>query len=175
MYNSTPPSSRTALRTLIIVFLTLVGVLIYAYGWKTTDISLEEVQAPIRKASLKRALTELLSPNIFTRARKEESLLTSFWVGCPQDGQTGESPVSTSGQPYVVFTPPCADPDEVVTVEGFHFHPDGVAALRLLKALTQKLRPEKHLLTSTRTVTSKYISRFPGGEDCRGAIKRSKY
>jgi hypothetical protein len=85
MNNDNPPSASRALRTLLIVIAVVVGIVIYAYGWQTTDISLEEVQDETRQSSVQRALRELFSPDIFTRDRETKSLMVNFANGCPDD------------------------------------------------------------------------------------------
>jgi hypothetical protein len=138
MENNTPPSSRLALRTLLIVLGIAVGVIVYAYAWNTTQISLDVVQDPTRQASVKRALSELFRPNIFDRDAKREVLQVPFQIGCPP-GETVEQPSHSGDSPYVIFTPPCADVDGIVTVEGFNFPPDGIAGLRLVRTEGQNL------------------------------------
>jgi phosphonate ABC transporter permease subunit PhnE len=122
--------ARSALRTVLIVLAVVVGVVVYAYGWNTTDISLDEIQDQTRKESVRRALRELLSPDIFDRDRDEASFYAQFQVGCPEAGATIEQP-EQGDDAYVVFSPSCADQDEIVTVEGYNFPDNAIAMLRL--------------------------------------------
>jgi phosphonate ABC transporter permease subunit PhnE len=138
MENNTPPSSRLAVRTLLIVLGVAVGVIVYAYAWNTTEISLDPIQDPTRQSSVTRALSELFRPNIFDRDAKREVLQVPFQIGCPA-GETAEQPAHSGDGPYVIFTPPCANVDEIITVEGFNFPPDGLAGLRLVRAEGQNL------------------------------------
>ena len=85
--NNNGPSTRSALRTLLTVLAIAVGVIIYAYGWNTTEISLEEVKDETRQESVQRAMRELLSPDLFTRDREEKTFSTTFQIGCPEDGE----------------------------------------------------------------------------------------
>jgi len=82
--NNNPPSSRSALRQLLIVLVVLVGVAFYAYGWNTTDISLDEVQDETRQSSVQRAMRELLSPDIFTRIAHKDRYLSNFGLAVRQ-------------------------------------------------------------------------------------------
>lgn len=136
--NNNTPSANRALRTLLIMLAIVIGIVIYAYGWQATDISLEEVQDETRQASVSRALRELFSPDIFTRDRERKSLFVDFAIGCPEDSGATEQPTSDD-EPYVIFTPPCADVDEIVRAEGFNFPADGIAALRLIRESGQNL------------------------------------
>jgi len=132
MFDNNPPSSRFALRTLLILIAVLVGLVIYAYGWNTTDISLDEVQDPTRQQSVKRAMTELLSPNIFDRDRTNEEFLTDFKIGCSET-EPAQEDTPTEDDTYVVFTPSCAETNEIITVEGFNFHPSAIGGVRVIR------------------------------------------
>ncbi|MCZ7544376.1 MAG: hypothetical protein M5R40_12975 [Anaerolineae bacterium] len=104
MTNKVPRSSRSALRRLLLVLGIVIGVVIYAYGWTTTDISLDEVQDPVRQASVQRAMRELLSPDLFTRDRENRSFFVEFAIGCPE-GDLPEGRADTGDEAYVIFTP----------------------------------------------------------------------
>ncbi len=144
--NTRTPSSRRALRTLLTVLALAVGIVIYAYGWNTTEISLDEVKDEVRQASVQRAMRELLSPNIFTRDREDRNYTVTFQIGCPTGGQP-DGRAETGEGPYIVFTPPCADVDEVITAEGFNFPADAIARIQLVSATGQKM-PFKLATTS---------------------------
>jgi phosphonate ABC transporter permease subunit PhnE len=132
------PSSRTALWRLIYILLIVLGFGIYAYGWNTTDISLEEVQDPKRQSSVQRAMRELLSPDLFTRDRTIESFFVEFQIGCPE-GELPAGRVETNGDAYVIFDPPCADSDEIVNVKGYNFPEKGIARIQLSQESGQTL------------------------------------
>jgi phosphonate ABC transporter permease subunit PhnE len=138
--NNNPPSSRSALRRLLLVLAVLAGVAFYAYGWNTTHISLNEVQDPTRQASVQRAMRELLSPDIFTRNNVQRSLFVEFPIGCPAGEQPeGRVPVQGSDQAYVIFTPPCADTEAVINVKGYNFPADAIARIQLYREGEQSL------------------------------------
>ncbi len=123
-------SSRAALRRLLIVVGVVVGVFIYAYGWRVTDISLEETQDPIRQDSLQRALRELLSPDIFDQDRESDFVDANFQFECLENGQPVEQPPREADDPYIVLTPDCGVRGDMVTVEGFNFKPNVDAFIR---------------------------------------------
>lgn len=137
--NSTPPSSRGALRRLLIVLLIVAGVAIYAYGWNATDISLEEVQDPVRQASVSRALRELLSPDLFARDRTRETYEAPFTIGCPEGASREPRRDDLEGDAYVILTPGCADQDEVITIEGFHLPANAIASVYIRRESGQTL------------------------------------
>jgi phosphonate ABC transporter permease subunit PhnE len=133
-------SSRTALRTLLVILGIVVGVVLYAYGWNVTEISLDEVQDPTRQASVSRAMRELLSPDIFTRDRDTESIFVPFQIGCPAgDDQPDSRANAEEGDAYVLFTPPCADVDDIVTVEGHNFPANAIARIQLFRENQQNM------------------------------------
>ncbi len=134
--NTRTPSSRRALRTLLTILAVVVGVVVYAYGWSTTEISLDEVKDEVRQASVQRAMRELLSPNIFTRDREDRDYTVPFQFGCPT-GELPEGRVETGEGPYLVFDPPCADVDEIIQAEGFDFPADAIARIQLVMSTGQ--------------------------------------
>jgi len=69
---------RPLVRTVVYVVLILVGVLIYAYGWKVTDISLEEPRQPQRQEQVSRALHGLLNPDLFERETRRQTAYATF-------------------------------------------------------------------------------------------------
>ncbi len=138
MQNKPSSSSRALLWRLFTLIMVALAIVIYAYGWNTTRISLDEVQDPVRQASVKRAMRELLSPDIFTRDHKQESFLIDFHIGCPA-GEDLSSHFDTSGGAYLVMNPPCADTDEVVSIEGHNFPPNGIARIQLYREDSQNL------------------------------------
>ncbi len=144
MTNNLPPASRTALRTLLIVLAVAVGVVIYAYGWNTTEISLDEVKDETRQASVKRAMRELLSPDLFTRDREDVSYFVAYTIGCPEGDLPAErvNAQDTDGETtdaYVIFSPPCAGVDDVITVEGHDFPDNAIARLQLVRDTGQRI------------------------------------
>jgi phosphonate ABC transporter permease subunit PhnE len=112
------------------VLAVVVGVVVYAYGWTTTDISLDEVQDPTRTGNVQRALRELFNPDLFTRDREAKSFFMAFFIGCPEEEQQ-RGHVDLEGGAYVIVTPVCADPDDVITVEGYNFPENAIAGIRL--------------------------------------------
>lgn len=140
MTNQDPaPSSRGALRRLLVVLAIALGVAIYAYGWNATDISLDEVQDPVRQASVSRALRELLSPDLFARNRTEQIFNAPFAIGCPEGEPEPTRRDDLGGDAYVIFTPGCAGQDEVITVEGFHLPANAIANIRIRRESGQAL------------------------------------
>ena len=137
--NMTPESSRGPLRRLLIVLLIVVGVAIYAYGWNATDISLDEVQDPVRQASVSRALRELLSPDLFARDRTQQHYATPFTVGCSEGESAGARRDDLEDDAYIIITPGCADQDEIVNIEGYHLPANAIAGVYIRRDNGQTL------------------------------------
>ncbi|MFN8379752.1 MAG: ABC transporter permease subunit [Anaerolineae bacterium] len=117
--DATGPSSKAALRRLLIVLAIAAGVVIYAYGWQVTDINLESAKAETRQESVTRALRELLSPNIFTQDTETDTFEAGFIYDCT----TGEGqPVETEGA-SIRLTPACGTGRDTILVEGSGFAP----------------------------------------------------
>jgi len=128
--NNQFPTSRGALRKLLLVLVVVAGVLLYAYGWRVTDISLDETQDQTRQTSVTRALRELLSPNVFDQDRDSEFADAYFAIGCPDDGEPIPQPERAEGEPYIEISPDCGERDDAITVTGHHFHANADAFVR---------------------------------------------
>ncbi|MBN1965278.1 MAG: hypothetical protein JW910_11580, partial [Anaerolineae bacterium] len=130
--NQNGSSSRSALRRLLIVVAVVVGVFIYAYGWRVTDIGLEETQDPTRQDSVTRALRELLAPDIFEQDTESTYVDTDFLVGCLEGAEPSATaqPAGEGGASYIVLTPACGSSGDLIMVEGYNFLPGADAFLR---------------------------------------------
>ncbi len=125
-----PNSSQTALRRLLIIIAFTVGVVIFSYGWKVTDINLDRPQEAIRQQNAGNALRDLLSPRVFEQDYDIQAATTSFLMSCPADGSDPAFealPAPAEGQPYIVISPVCAQSGEMVTVQGYGFYPNSLA------------------------------------------------
>ncbi len=109
-------------RTLRIALAVLAGLIIYAYGFQVTQVSLDKTREPRRQASFVRILRALAHPDFFEYEQTEITVEVPIMVGCPEGGYTPPEP--DKSEPYMVVTPPCADPDTDITIEGFNFQPN---------------------------------------------------
>ena len=109
----------------------LAGLMIYAYGFQITKVDLEDLRSERRQESLTRVLRALARPDIFEYDQTEEIINAPVFVTCPANGTPSTPETDTSG-PYLVVTPLCADPEEVVLVEGFNFAPNTSGPLRFV-------------------------------------------
>ncbi len=108
----------------------LAGLIVYAYGFQITKIDLEQLRSERRQESLVRVTRALAQPDIFEYEQVAEAFTAPVYVTCPADGGIVEAP-DTSG-PYVTVTPSCAEPGEMVTVEGFKFVPNSSGPVRFV-------------------------------------------
>ena len=114
--------SNSLLRSLMLGIAIILGIIIYAYGFQVTQVSLDEINSPRRQESLTRVLRALARPDILEYNQQETTVTAPIYVPCPT-GSLNLPSVDKSGA-YLVITPPCADPRADVTVEGFGFEPN---------------------------------------------------
>ena len=110
------------MKRLLLPFLIILGIVVYAYGFQVTQVDLEELGSPTRRESLTRILRALAQPDFFEYEQEEFVVELPIQVPCPAGG-SAVRPADTSG-PYMVMEPACAEPEEMVTVEGFNFAPN---------------------------------------------------
>ena len=122
---------RSPLRTLALVLAIFAVVVIYAYGFQVTQVSLEETSDPQRQERFVRILRALARPDIFTYENEEFTVETPIQVPC-MGAVPVQQPPADAGAPYLVVTPACADPQAEVTVEGFNFEPNTTGPLNFI-------------------------------------------
>lgn len=118
-----------SLQTGLLVLLTLI---VYAYGFEITNIDLQELRSEQRQQSLQRVTRALAQPDIFEFEKEEQKFTAPVYVTCPTDGTVPSVPVPDTSGPYVSVSPVCAEPGEIVTVEGFNFFPNASGPVRFV-------------------------------------------
>lgn len=98
-----------------------LAVIIFAYGFKVTKVSFDQINSPARQASLTRVLRAIANPEILEYEKIERTVELGVYVPC-QAGAASPQPAG-AGEPYLVMTPPCADPRSEITLEGYNFEP----------------------------------------------------
>ncbi len=111
---------------------TLAGLIIFAYGFQITQVNLEELRSEKRQESLIRVTRALARPEIFEYDQVEEIVNIPFYVTCPATVSENAVPVEESTEPYIVVTPACANPGDIVQVEGFNFAPFTTGPVRFV-------------------------------------------
>ncbi len=108
-------------KSLQVGLVTLLTLVVFAYGFQITKVNLEELRSENRQQSLIRVTRALAKPDLFEYDQEEEVLNYPIFVPCPTDGRTPELPEHGDSDPYLVVTPACAAPGETVQVEGYNF------------------------------------------------------
>ena len=113
-------------------FYSLIAMVIFAYGFQITKVDLEELRSENRQQSLIRVTRALAQPEIFEYDQVEEVVNYPIYVPCLSDGSQASAPERSATEPYIVITPACASPGEVIQVEGFNFAPLTVGPIRFI-------------------------------------------
>jgi len=106
-------------RSIKTALIALIVLVVYAYGFDVTQVNMETARQPRRQESFVRILRALAHPDIITYEQTEVVVNTPILIGCPE-GEL-DFPEPDKDAPYMVITPPCADPNTEITVEGFNF------------------------------------------------------
>ncbi|MEK6753598.1 MAG: ABC transporter permease subunit [Chloroflexota bacterium] len=112
--------------------LSLLAMIIFAYGFQITKVDLEELRSENRQQSLVRVTRALAQPEIFEYEQVEEIVNYPIYVPCLSDGSQASASERSASEPYIVITPACANPGEIIQVEGFNFAPLTVGPIRFI-------------------------------------------
>jgi len=107
------------LRSLTVGLVTLLVLIVLAYGFSVTKINFAETRSERRVASLTRILRALAHPKLFDYDYQEVDVQVPFYLGCPEGG-VEQPDVDRSGA-FILTSVPCAEPGETITVEGYNF------------------------------------------------------
>ncbi len=119
-------------KSLRVGLLTLLGMVIFAYGFEVTQVDLEELRSEKRQESLVRVTRALAKPDLFEYEQIEEVVNAPLYVPCPTGGNPLPEVGSPGDAPYLVMTPACAAPGETIRVEGFNFAPSTTGPVRFV-------------------------------------------
>ncbi len=104
----------------------LVGIVLYAYAWQSTEINLRKLVT--EATDIVHIVTQIVQPDLLTRDKEYQAGYTDFQVPCT-DSPPQQAAVSES-EPYLVLSHTCGEPGEPLSVEGFNFRPDTRGTLR---------------------------------------------
>jgi phosphonate transport system permease protein len=121
--NDKKPNLR---RSFITYFLILLAILAYIYGYKVTQINPKKLVSSLSKG--KGIVSDLLHPDLFTRLTDQTTIDIAFPVPC---GSGPEAQPVTSG-PRITTNVPCANPRDVITVQGYDMAPNNSVKLQWL-------------------------------------------
>ncbi len=105
-------------RWFITGIVTLLAIAAYVVGYRVTEINPVKLFTSLPKSQ--KILNDLIHPDIFTRETKDTTLDIVFPVPC-DSAQPAELP---STGPRIVPNMSCANPGDVITLQGFNMAPD---------------------------------------------------
>ena len=100
----------------IILLSFLVAFVVYAFSVEKTDVDLSQVRDETRREQLVRIIRALANPDLIQYDQHEILVIADVYVPC---GPTPETAGTT--EPYIIVTPNCGEPGDIVTIEGFGF------------------------------------------------------
>ncbi len=106
--------------------LLLVGVIVYTYGWRVTEIDLPDLVtgAP----DIVHIVTQILQPDLLARDKEYQRAYADFQVPCGTSRP--QQPPGSESEPYLVLSHTCGVPGEPLSVEGFNFRPNTRGTVR---------------------------------------------
>jgi len=110
----------------------LLVMVIFAYGFQITKVNLEELRSEKRQESLIRVTRALAKPDIIAYDQEEEIVNFPIYVPCPTNGNVPNAPKHNTTEPYLTVSPTCAKSGEIIQVEGFNFAPYTVGPVRFI-------------------------------------------
>jgi hypothetical protein len=119
-------------KSIKIGLITLLVLVIYAYGFQITKVNLEELRSEQRQTSLQRVTRALANPDIFEYNQTEQIINFPIYVPCHTDGTLPAAPEHAGSDPFLIITPGCAAPGETIQVEGFDFAPNVSGPVRFV-------------------------------------------
>jgi phosphonate ABC transporter permease subunit PhnE len=115
-------TKKSLFKTILLGVAILIVLVIYAYGFEVTKISLDELSSERRQQSFVRVLRALASPDIIEYEQEQVETSIPYYIPCPPGGpEAVDIPEPQAGEPYVAVEPPCAEPRSVVQVQGYNF------------------------------------------------------
>ncbi len=121
---SEPKPKRSGRRWAMIIIGIAIGFVAYAFSVQATDVDLSQIKDETRREQLFRILRALAQPDLVQYDTEEILVTADVFVPC-----SGTTPESSRTEPYILVDPPCGDPGDIVTVQGFGFEPETSAGL----------------------------------------------
>jgi phosphonate transport system permease protein len=113
-------------RWFVTVFLIILAVAAYVIGYGVTEINPTKLLTSLPKS--KRILSSLIHPDLFTRETIDTTIDIVFPVPC---GSAPPAEASAGGS-FIVVTPACANPGDLVTVQGTDMAPSNPVKIQWL-------------------------------------------
>jgi phosphonate transport system permease protein len=113
-------------RWFVTVFLIILAVAAYVIGYGVTEINPTKLLTSLPKS--KRILSSLIHPDLFTRETIDTTIDIVFPVPC---GSAPPAEASAGGS-FIVVKPACANPGDLVTVQGTDMAPSNPVKIQWL-------------------------------------------
>jgi phosphonate transport system permease protein len=120
------PKNSNRRRSLLTYFLILLAIAAYVYGYGVTQIDPVKLITSLPKG--KAIIGDLINPDLISHETQQTTLDVAFPVPC---GSGTEAQPITSG-PRITINIPCANPRDMITVQGFEMIPDTSVKLQWL-------------------------------------------
>ena len=108
----------------------LFGMIIYAYGFNVTKVNFETTRSEKRLTQLSRIMRALAHPSLFVYEKEELEIIAPIYLPCPK-AHIQDYKQDTS-KAYLILTPNCAGPGEIITVEGYNIWPNTKGPINFL-------------------------------------------
>ena len=108
--------SKPGQRFIKIFLLTIVIIVIFAYGFEVTQINLEEPKEERRQSQLINVLRSLARPDLTQYETERLEIEAPIWVPCP--ASQVDLPDLTKPGPTIELSVKCAEPATEITVTG---------------------------------------------------------
>jgi len=113
-------------RSFITGFLVILAIGAYVIGYRVTEINPGKLLSSLPKSQ--KILSALIHPDLFTRETTDTTIGIVFPVPCGSAQPTN----ITGGGPSITVDPSCANPGDVVTVQGTNMAPNNPVKLQWL-------------------------------------------
>ena len=108
----------------------LFGMIIYAYGFNVTQVNFETTRSEKRLTQLSRIMRALAHPSLFVYEKEELEVMAPIYLPCPKTQVQDHNPDTSDS--YLILTPNCAGPGEIITVEGYNIWPNTKGPINFL-------------------------------------------
>jgi phosphonate ABC transporter permease subunit PhnE len=115
---------------------TVLGIVIFAYGFGVTRVNLEQIRDETRTDNLVRILRALARPELLEQDAVETATDIAIQIPCSADG----ADTTSAGDRQLNLEPSCADPRATITVSGSGFGPNIEVGIFLIPESQVSLR-----------------------------------
>ena len=122
------------LRSLGTALAVILGIVVFAYGVQVTDVNFETTQSENRLVQLRRVIRALVRPDIIEYETVDTDTEIPFYLPCPEGVTIEEPQIDDPSQPYLIASAYCAEPYDLIQVQGYNFAPYSRGPLNFMTA-----------------------------------------